>query len=166
AVLPIHTEAVATMAGRADLLGGVAVFLTWLLALGGSASRRDGAEAAGGVVAANRIAFLALFSNENVPAVLPLILVGRWLLRSPLASLSIFFFLLTLLPGSNFFFPAEAMFSERTAYTASFGYVLFLGALSQAARGRWRVTAVGALCILFALYLARTWERSQAWASP
>jgi tetratricopeptide (TPR) repeat protein len=274
-VLPIHVEAVATMAGRADLLGGMAIFLVWHLALKNSACRARGEEKLRWVLAASFLAFFGLFANEEVLAVVPLVLVAAWLLRrrvpwitfsslvsaaaaylitrqvvgassasgpplaqnplagasaglrclnaagnlryalarivfpwnlsadysyqqvpvlglddfqawawalgigavlvfalilcwrrAPLVSLSLFFFLVTILPGANFFFPASSIFSERTAYTASFGYALFLCALFRTRGLRRPGVAAGALGLLILVYGARSWERSREWAHP
>ena len=87
AVLPIHTQTVAEISGRYELLGGIAIFAVWLLALANSPPKGAAAPAENLMltVVAVAVAFLGFFSSGWVVVVLPLILVGSWVLgrRTP-----------------------------------------------------------------------------------
>lgn len=80
-VLPIRTEAVASIAGRAHLLSALAIFAAWLAAIRNSERRDSGAESAGLAFAASAAAFAGAFADSEVALVLPLALATCWILR-------------------------------------------------------------------------------------
>lgn len=58
-----------------------------------------------------------------------MILAWRYRVQKPLISFCILFFFGSLILVSNIFFPVGILFSERFAFTASYGYALFLGSM-------------------------------------
>lgn len=83
AVLPVRSDAVSSLAGRADVMASVAVLGAWLVALRGN-GKGIGAPLAAGVI----VFFGSLFS-EDVIVVLPVVLAGSWLLGKPLPRLTV-----------------------------------------------------------------------------
>jgi tetratricopeptide (TPR) repeat protein len=78
AVLPIHTEVVANIVGRAELLAALAFLVALYCSLRSPVDRRRGVLLTGVAV------FLGLAAKESVAAVVPLLLIGPWLLGRPL----------------------------------------------------------------------------------
>lgn len=74
AVLPIHTEAVANIVGRAELLGALAVLGAWLAAL-----KCQPGQTTRWAVAAGCITLAGLAAKEHVLTVTPVIILGAWL---------------------------------------------------------------------------------------
>ncbi|MGH9868357.1 MAG: hypothetical protein ACREAA_09365, partial [Candidatus Polarisedimenticolia bacterium] len=73
---PVHTEAVAGVVGRAELLAACAVLGAWCLHLGGSGIRR--------ALGVGLLFALGLFSKENAAVLPALLLAGdAWRLGSP-----------------------------------------------------------------------------------
>jgi tetratricopeptide (TPR) repeat protein len=75
AALPIHTEAVANVVGRAEILSALAIFGAWLVA--GPGGARAGA---GAIVFAGLLTFLGLCTKENTAVVPALMVAGAWIL--------------------------------------------------------------------------------------
>jgi tetratricopeptide (TPR) repeat protein len=81
---PVHTEAVASVVGRAELLAAAAFFLAWLCFLRGDRARRwryDGAGVA--------VFFTGLLAKENVATLLPVLVLVDVLLPAPGASATV-----------------------------------------------------------------------------
>jgi len=75
AALPIHTEAVANIVGRAELLSAIAIFGAWLAA--GPGAAREGA---GAIALAGLITFLGLCAKENTAVVPAVMVAAAWML--------------------------------------------------------------------------------------
>ena len=75
AALPIHTEAVANIVGRAEILSALAIFGAWLAA--GPGGARGGA---GAIALAGLITFLGLCAKENTAVVPAVMVAGAWIL--------------------------------------------------------------------------------------
>lgn len=79
---PVHTEAVASVVGRAELLAAAGFFVAWLLFL-----RADAARAASRRVVLETLAvlcfFAALLAKENALALLPVLMLADWMARPP-----------------------------------------------------------------------------------
>src|SRR2546422_3365239 len=128
AVLPIRTDAVASILGRAEILAGLALLGAWLLALKNSPTTLPKRERPGLVLAAGALVFLGLFARENAVTVAPfLILTASWALRRPVpwmtvaatasAVASYFAIRETILEGK----PNPILFSENPLVYADFG---------------------------------------------
>jgi len=74
AVLPVHTEAVSNIVGRAELLASLAILGAWILALKGLEGGRYGKERWLSAALAGAFTLLGLLSKEN-SVVVPLVLV-------------------------------------------------------------------------------------------
>lgn len=77
AALPIHTEAVANIVGRAELLAALAILGAWFAAGPGGARSHPAAIAAVGL-----ITFLGLCAKENTAVTPAVIVAAAWILRA------------------------------------------------------------------------------------
>ena len=81
AALGIHTEAVASIAGRADMLAGLALLTSWLIALVNSRIGPHQREKTRLAFAASFILFLGLFARWSIATIILLIPITIWILR-------------------------------------------------------------------------------------
>ena len=88
--------------------------------------------------------------------------------RLPVLALAVAFLLVTAGLTSNILFPIGTIFGERLFYTPSLALPMAACAILAAAPLRSGSTAIvsrGILCVIIALYGARTWTRNQDWAA-
>ena len=89
--------------------------------------------------------------------------------RSPVTAFGIAWLVLTLLPSSNFIIPAGFIVAERTLLLPSVGAMIAVGSLvpwlyeriERRRTAQW--VAVGALALLIALGIARSFTRNRVW---
>lgn len=86
---------------------------------------------------------------------------------APVASLGLFWVIISFLPVSNLILPAGFVTAERTLFFPSVGVALVAGALAEHVRGTWspakRRACAAALGVLLALGLARSVSRQRVW---
>jgi len=78
-VLAIHSEAVANIVGRAEILAALAVLAVWRFALDDANERRWWS-----IVLAAAVTFAGLGSKESTVIVVPLLPIAAWALRRPI----------------------------------------------------------------------------------
>ena len=89
--------------------------------------------------------------------------------RSPVTSFGILWFVITLLPSSNFIIPAGILLAERTLLLPSVGAMLAIGSavpwLYERIEGRrpLQLAAAGVLALLLSLGIARSSSRNRVW---
>ncbi len=119
---------------------------------------------------------LMVAHHVNANVVLGTVILGAlvalaWALRrsSPVVSLGITWFGLTVLPVSNLFFSAGTLLAERTLYLPSVGFALVVGAVAgkvaELADARLRQVAVGLAVVAGLALFVRTVARNPSWMS-
>jgi Tfp pilus assembly protein PilF len=80
---PVHTEAVASVVGRAELLAALTFFVSWLLFLRADARRAAGAGALVPEALGVAVLFLGALAKENVLGLLPVLVLADLLFAPP-----------------------------------------------------------------------------------